>query len=114
MRVRTRVDDPADTLADKEYLARAYEQLKKPLWLTEIGWSSGTDAERVAFVKDFVPWAEQQSYIAAVAIFGAVRASHAVVMALSGVQFPKDRAELTMIEAGGGKLSSLGEAYEAA
>jgi hypothetical protein len=41
--------------------------------MTEVGWSSGSEAERIAFMADFVPWAEQSPAVAALAMFGAVR-----------------------------------------
>ncbi|RDW71445.1 hypothetical protein BP6252_08008 [Coleophoma cylindrospora] len=75
----------------KNYIAEAYTAGgNRPIWITEFGCSSGTDAEINTFLQTVLPWLDEQSYVARYAYF----------MAADGV-----------LLSSGSTLSTLGETY---
>ncbi|RDW83050.1 hypothetical protein BP5796_04541 [Coleophoma crateriformis] len=75
----------------KNYVAEAYTAGgNRPLWITEFGCSSGTDAEINTFLQTVLPWLDEQTYVARYAYF----------MASDGV-----------LLSSGTTLSTLGETY---
>ncbi|KAF2755979.1 hypothetical protein EJ05DRAFT_502453 [Pseudovirgaria hyperparasitica] len=64
--------DASQISAFKSYVQQAYTAGgNKPIWITEFGCTSGTDAQVQAFMKDVLPWLDAQSYVEKYAFFGA-------------------------------------------
>ncbi len=53
----------------QKHLLDAYDLLKKPIWLTEFQ-GYGTVAEQQAFLREVIPWMEEQAFIERYAGFG--------------------------------------------
>ncbi|TVY85504.1 Alkali-sensitive linkage protein [Lachnellula suecica] len=51
------------------YVQSFYTKFNKPIWITEFGTTSGTDAQIVAFLKQALPWLDSQSYVQRYAYF---------------------------------------------
>lgn len=63
--------DASDITGFKNQIAKARVAtgLKYPLWITEFGHTSGTQAQVEAFLKSVLPWMDSQSYIQRYAYF---------------------------------------------
>ncbi|KAF2102108.1 hypothetical protein NA57DRAFT_35512, partial [Rhizodiscina lignyota] len=53
----------------KSYLEGAWNQFKKPLWITEFGTTDGTDDQIASFLEEVLPWMDSQDYIQKYAFF---------------------------------------------
>ncbi|CRG91077.1 hypothetical protein PISL3812_08125 [Talaromyces islandicus] len=81
-------NDTADNF--KAYLTEAHERFNKTIWVTEFMLQDSAD-NQIAFLKDVMPWMDQQSWIGRYAYFGAF--------------------EGMLVNGQGTGLSSIGEAY---
>ncbi|KAM0749946.1 hypothetical protein T439DRAFT_279891, partial [Meredithblackwellia eburnea MCA 4105] len=68
-------DAASNTAYFKSYFSQAATTLNKPIWITEASYltrfmGTGSAADQATFVKDVVPWLEQQSFIERYAAFG--------------------------------------------
>nr|POF07832.1 alkali-sensitive linkage protein 1 [Quercus suber] len=51
------------------YVQSFYQKFNKPIWITEFGTSSGTDAQIISFLQQVLPWLDSQSYVQRYAYF---------------------------------------------
>jgi hypothetical protein len=58
-----------DTAGFKTYVKSYWTTFAKPVWITEFGTTSGTEAQIVAFLKNVLPWLDQQTYVKRYAYF---------------------------------------------
>ncbi|KAF2262879.1 hypothetical protein CC78DRAFT_534426 [Lojkania enalia] len=63
-------DSPSNTEYFKNHLWEAYYTGgKRPLWVTEFGFTSGSEAEQIQFLKQMLPWMDSQHWIERYALF---------------------------------------------
>lgn len=53
----------------KTYVQDFHKQFGKPLWITEFGTTSGTQAQILTFLKNVLPWLDKQAYVQRYAYF---------------------------------------------
>lgn len=86
--------DPADGKSGAAWfqgnVTNAHQAFNLPVWITEFQ-CYGTEAQQIAFLKEVLPWMDEQDYVQRYAYFGA---------------FPND-----LVNAAGTGLSDLGVAY---
>ncbi|GAA5823737.1 hypothetical protein JCM5353_008576 [Sporobolomyces roseus] len=63
-------DSPTNVEYFKNYLQDAHNQFGLPIWLTEYGFTLGTQQEQIEFQKQVVPWMDQQPWNERYAAFG--------------------------------------------
>ncbi|GAA5912986.1 glycoside hydrolase family protein [Sporobolomyces salmoneus] len=63
-------DSPTNFEYFKNHLTEAHEKFNKPIWLTEYGFTSGSEQEKMDFHKRMVPWMDSQDWIERYAAFG--------------------------------------------
>ncbi|GAA6059153.1 hypothetical protein JCM10212_003900 [Sporobolomyces blumeae] len=63
-------DSPTNFAYFKNYLRDAHSKFGLPIWLTEFGFSSGSDADKAVFYEKMVAWMDDQDWIERYAAFG--------------------------------------------
>ncbi|GAA5991503.1 hypothetical protein JCM5350_005188 [Sporobolomyces pararoseus] len=63
-------DSPTNFEYFKNHLIEAHDKFGLPIWLTEYGFTSGTEQEKIDFHLKMVPWMDSQPWIERYAAFG--------------------------------------------
>ena len=58
-----------DPASFKSYVQSFWQQFGRPLWITEFGTTSGTDAQIISLLKIGLPWLDKQTYVHRYAYF---------------------------------------------
>jgi hypothetical protein len=53
----------------QDYIEQVWQKFKKPIWVTEFGTSDGDSNQTLAFLKQVLPWMDQQDYVHRYAYF---------------------------------------------
>jgi hypothetical protein len=53
----------------KLYVREFHQRFQKPLWITEFGTSTGTQAQVLDFLREVLPWLDEQEYVHRYAYF---------------------------------------------
>ncbi|GAA5964011.1 hypothetical protein JCM3765_007838 [Sporobolomyces pararoseus] len=63
-------DSPTNFDYFKNHLTEAHDKFGLPIWLTEYGFTSGTEQQKIDFHSKMVPWMDSQPWIERYAAFG--------------------------------------------
>lgn len=61
--------DVTDPSSFQTYVQSFWNTFARPVWITEFGTTSGTEAQIVSFLENVLPWLDQQTYVERYAYF---------------------------------------------